>query len=136
VNVFGAFREATMVPTKLLLVDDEEDFVSALAERLRFRHFDTRVATSGEAGLKEIQKERPDIVLLDYRMPGLDGTETLTEIRAKYPSIDVIIVTGGVDGEVGEESLKAGATDYVVKPVDIEILMDKLQDIREKRGLG
>ena len=124
-----------MIRAKLLLVDDEEEFTSVLAERLSFRNFDTRVATSGEAALLEIEKARPDIVLLDYKMPGMDGMETLAQIKAKDPSIDVIILTGGVDREVGAESLRAGASHYVVKPVDIEILLHKVQDITERRGL-
>ncbi len=124
-----------MIRAKLLLVDDEEEFTSVLAERLSFRNFDTRVATSGEAALLEIEKARPDIVLLDYKMPGMNGMETLAQIKAKDPSIDVIILTGGVDREVGAESLRAGASHYVVKPVDIEILLHKVQDITERRGL-
>ncbi|MBW1739856.1 MAG: response regulator [Deltaproteobacteria bacterium] len=124
-----------MMPPKLLLVDDEEDFISALAERLRIRNYDTRIVTSGEAALLEIQKERPDIVLLDLKMPGMGGMETLMNIKAKDSSIDVIMVTGSVNSQVGEEALKAGATAHMVKPFDIENLMDKLQDIRKKRGL-
>jgi len=123
------------MPPKLLLVDDEEDFISALAERLRIRNYDTRIVTSGEAALLEIQKERPDIVLLDLKMPGMGGMETLMNIKAKDSSIDVIMVTGSVNSQVGEEALKAGATAHMVKPFDIENLMDKLQDIRKKRGL-
>ena len=61
----------TTIPTKLLLVDDEEDFISALAERLRIRNYDTKLATSGEAAMLMIQQERPDIVLLDLKMPGM-----------------------------------------------------------------
>ncbi len=121
-----------MIRAKLLLVDDEEDFVFALAERLRFRRYDTRAATSGEAALSEIEKERPDIVVLDLKMPGMGGMEVLREIKARDPSIDVIMLTGSVDREVGEVALKAGATDHIVKPIDIEDLLVKLQDIGEK----
>ena len=124
-----------MIRTKLLLVDDEEDFVFALAERLRFRKYDTRAATSGEAALSEIEKERPDIVVLDLKMPGMGGMEVLKEIKTRDPSIDVIILTGSVDSEIGEIALRAGATYHIVKPMDIEDLMQKLQDIEKQRDL-
>jgi two-component system response regulator CpxR len=128
-------REVAMNRTKLLLVDDEEDFVFALAERLRFRKYDTRAATSGEAALSEIEKERPDIVVLDLKMPGMGGMEVLREIKTRDPSIDVIMLTGSVDSEIGEIALRAGATYHIVKPMDIEDLMKKLQDIEKQRGL-
>jgi len=111
-----------MIPTKLLLVDDEEEFVSALAERLRIRKYDVRVVTSGEAALIEINTERPDIVLLDLKMPGMDGMETLKKIKVTDPSIHVIMVTGSVDTQAGAQSLKAGATFHMVKPFDIDAL--------------
>jgi two-component system response regulator CpxR len=121
--------------TKLLLVDDEEDFVFALAERLRFRKYDTKAATSGVAALSEIEKERPDIVVLDLKMPGMGGMEVLREIKTRDPSIDVIMLTGSVDSEIGEIALRAGATYHIVKPMDIEDLMQKLQNIEKQRDL-
>lgn len=122
--------------TKVLLVDDEEDFISALAERLRMRQYDTRVASSGEAALLEIEHESPHIVLLDLKMPGMGGMEALKKIKIKDPSIDVIIVTGSLDSLVGEAAIGAGATHHMVKPIDFEHLTDKLHDIVNKRDLG
>lgn len=124
------------IPTKLLLVDDEEDFISALAERLRIRNYDASLATSGEAAMLLIQRDRPDIVILDLKMPGMGGMQTLKQIKAKDPTIDVIMVTGSVDSKVGESALSAGATDHLVKPFDIKSLVEKIQDIRKKRGLN
>jgi DNA-binding NtrC family response regulator len=123
-----------MIPTKVLLVDDEEDFISALAERLAMRQYETKVANSGKAALSEIQKERPDVVLLDLKMPGMSGMETLAEIKAQDPTIEVIMVTGSVDSQIGDSALKAGATDHLVKPFDINALVEKLEDIVKKRG--
>lgn len=124
-----------MIHARVLLVDDEEDFVSALAERLRFRNYDTEFAISGEAALLEIEKQRPDIVLLDYKMPGMDGMETLKKIKANDPSIEVIIVTGSLDNAIGETATRAGATYHMVKPLDIEDLLEKLQEIRQRHAL-
>lgn len=126
-----------MIRSKLLLVDDEKDFILALAERLRLRDYDVRVATNGEAALSEVQKERPDIVLLDLKMPGMSGLEILKKIKAGDPSIEVIMLTGSIsiDGKSGEEGRRAGAADYMVKPIDIEDLIEKLKDIEKKCGL-
>jgi len=123
-----------MISTKVLLVDDEADFISALAERLRIRDYETRCANSGTEALLEIEKESPDVVLLDLKMPGMSGMETLVKIKARDPSIDVIMVTGSVDGQIGESAIEAGAADHMVKPFDIEVLMTKIQDIMRKRG--
>jgi CheY-like chemotaxis protein len=120
---------------KVLLVDDEEDFISALSERLRMRNYDTKVATSGEAALSEIEEDRPHIVVLDLKMPGIGGMETLIKIKAIDPSIDVIMLTGSLDSEVGETALRAGASFHVVKPIDIEDLTGKLEHIKQERGL-
>ena len=117
-----------MIPTKLLLVDDEEEFVTALAERLRIRKYDVRVVTSGESALLAIDEERPDIVLLDLKMPGMDGMETLKRIKATDPSIHVFMVTGSVDALAGKQSLKAGATFHMVKPFDIETLCANIRE--------
>ena len=124
-----------MIPTRVLLVDDEVDFISALAERLRIRDYETRLANSGATALLEIEKESPDVVLLDLKMPGMSGMETLVKIKAQDPSIEVIMVTGSVDTQVGESALNAGASDHMVKPFDIETLMEKIQDIMRKRDL-
>ena len=125
-----------MNPAKLLLVDDEEDFTSALSERLRMRNYEAKAVASGESALLEISNERPDVVLLDLKMPGMDGLEALREIKARDPSIHVIMVTGSVDENVGEEAMEAGASNYLVKPLDIEDLVSMLEDIREKESSG
>jgi DNA-binding NtrC family response regulator len=123
-----------MNPIKLLIVDDEEEFTSALAERLRLRHYNTRVASNGEVAVGKIQEERPDIVLLDLHIPGMSGLEILTRIQAMDASIQVIILTGSV-GDIAELTMRAGAIDHMIKPVDIENLLEKLQGIQQMLGL-
>jgi two-component system response regulator CpxR len=127
-------KKSGMNRPKLLIVDDEKEFTFTLAERLRLRNYHTKVAADGEAALEEIRKERPDIVLLDLHIPGMSGLEILTNIKANDASIEVIIVTGSV-GDIGDVTLQAGAHDYMIKPVDIENLLEKLQEIQQKRAL-
>lgn len=127
-------KSGTMTPVKLLIVDDEEEFTSTLAERLRLRHYDTRVASDGEVAVDKIQEERPDIVLLDLHIPGMSGLEILTRIKAMDASIQVIILTGSV-GDIAELTMKAGAVDHMIKPVDIEDLLEKLQGIEQGPGI-
>jgi DNA-binding response OmpR family regulator len=119
---------------KLLLVDDEKRFVSTLSNRLRLRNFDTKVATDGEAALAEIRKEQPDIVLLDLRMPGISCLEILDRIKSWNSGIEVIILTGQGDIQTCKDGLKAGAADLIVKPIDIENLIEKIQNIMKKSG--
>ena len=125
-----------MTRTKLLLVDDEEDFISALSERLRLRNFETNVAQSGAEALVEIERERPDIVLLDLKMPGMDGMEALEKIKGLDASIEVIMVTGSVDRAIGEAALKAGASGHIIKPIDIDDLLAKVRELEKAHGLG
>jgi CheY-like chemotaxis protein len=119
---------------KLLIVDDEKEFTATLAERLALRQYDTRVASDGEAALAKIQEERPDIVLLDLHIPGMNGLEILARIKAIDASIQVIILTGSV-GDIAELTMRAGAVEHMIKPVDIENLLEKLQGIQEMLGL-
>ena len=123
-----------MSVTKLLIVDDEEEFTSTLAERLRLRNYDTRIASDGKVAVAKIQEERPDIVLLDLHIPGMSGLEILTRIKAMDASIQVIILTGSV-GDIAELTMKAGALGHMIKPVDIEDLLEKLQGIQQMLGL-
>lgn len=120
---------------KLLLVDDEERFVSTLAERLRLRSCNTRIATSGSAALDEIKKEQPDIVLLDLKMPGMDGLEVLEKIKTEYPKIVVIMLTGQGDTQSCQDMFNAGASDCIVKPIEINNVMDKIKEIMETHDL-
>ena len=125
-----------MTEWKVLLVDDEEDFVATLAERLRLRDINTRVATDGVAALQCIESERPHVVVLDVMMPQLGGLDVLHRIKKDYPEIQVILLTGRGSAKEGIEGMRLGAFDYLMKPVKIEELIAKMADAVEASGLG
>jgi DNA-binding NtrC family response regulator len=110
----------------VLLVDDEAEFVSTLAERLELRGYQVRTAGSGEAALEALQQALPQVVVLDVRMPGMDGLEALDTIRARYPDLPVIMLTGYGSTRDGIEGMRRGAFDYLVKPIDIDALTVKI----------
>jgi DNA-binding NtrC family response regulator len=127
-------KEELMLGTRLLIIDDEEPFVAALGRRLEHRNITVLVAYSGEDGLKKLD-ENPDtdVVLLDVKMPGMNGIETLRRIRAAHPLVEVIMLTGHATVETAIEGMKLGAFDYLMKPADFEKLMQKVQQAIEKR---
>ena len=112
---------------KILLVDDEEEFVTTLAERLELRGIQALVATDGEAALDLIETDPPQIVILDVMMPGLGGLEVLKRIKAQTPQIPVILLTGRGSTQEGIEGMQLGAADYLMKPINIEELIKKIQ---------
>ena len=119
----------------ILLVDDEPEFVESLAERLRIRGFTTAVAPDGARALELIRSQRFQGVVLDVMMPGMDGVETLRQIKKVDASLEVILLTGHARTEVALEGIQEGAFDYLIKPVDIDELSFRLQDACEKRAL-
>jgi DNA-binding NtrC family response regulator len=123
----------TLPQIKVLLVDDEVEFASALAERLRLRDFDTQAVSNAEDAVTAIRNNPPDIVLLDYRMPGTDGIGLLKIIKEINPAIEVIMLTGLQDTLSMEEGMKSGIFEYMIKPVDIGELMVKINLAQKKR---
>ncbi len=113
---------------RVLLVDDEKEFVSTLAERLSLRKIKTAIATDGNEALQIIESDCPDIVLLDLKMPGLDGLEVLKQIKAINKRIKVLILTGHGSTREGIEGMRLGAFDYLMKPIDIDDLILKLEE--------
>jgi two-component system, OmpR family, response regulator CpxR len=111
---------------KVLLVDDEPQFVEVLAERLVARGFNVQTALTGDEGLAKLQEQEADVVILDVQMPGRDGVETLREIKRIKPLIEVIMLTGHATIESGIQGLKLGAYDYLMKPTDTEDLVAKI----------
>jgi DNA-binding NtrC family response regulator len=123
-----------MIETRLLLVDDEEAFVAAMEKRLTMRNMKITAAYSGEEGLKKLS-EYPDIdvVLLDVKMPGMDGIATLREMKNQHPMIEVIMLTGHATVESAIEGMKLGAFDYLMKPCDIDELTAKVEEAKTKK---
>jgi len=115
-----------MEEMKVLLVDDEEEFVSTLAERLQLREITTFVATDGDEAIKIVATEKPSVVVLDIMMPGMGGLEVLRQIKRSHPHIQVILLTGRGSTTDGIKGMRLGAFDYLMKPVGIESLIQKM----------
>lgn len=122
-----------MEKIKILLVDDEKEFVETLSERIRMRDHDSAVALNGEQALKKIDDDLPDVVVLDLKMPGMDGMEVLRRIRKAYPKVQVIMLTGHGSEKDEEEARKLGVFEYLQKPIDIETLMKKVKKAYKKK---
>lgn len=119
----------------VLLVDDERDFLETLLKRLQKRRIKVTGANSGEEALK-ILKETPfDVVALDVRMPGMNGIQTLKEIKKIKPLVEVIMLTGHANLEIAVEGMEAGAFDYLMKPTDIDDLLYKLEDAFKRKNI-
>jgi len=119
---------------KILLIDDEESFVSALQKRLTSRKQNVVTAHDGEQGLKKLSAEGDvDVVLLDVKMPGMDGIATLKEIKRNYPLVEVIMLTGHATVESAIDGMRFGAYDYLMKPCDLEELMSKMKEATLKK---
>jgi CheY-like chemotaxis protein len=116
---------------KLLIVDDEAQFRATTKKILDRRGFDTFLAGSGEEAIEQLSAD-PDVVVLDIKMPGMDGHETLKEIKKKKPDLPVIMLTGHGDLPSAKEALKQGAFDYLAKPCDIDILAAKILEARRR----
>ncbi|MBU3949629.1 MAG: response regulator [Proteobacteria bacterium] len=118
---------------RLLLVDDEEDFRTTLAARLKRRNLDISDAGSGEDALELLKQKSFDVAIVDIKMPGMDGIETLRHIKKIDPLMEVILLTGHASIEAGIEGIKSGAYDYIIKPCNIDALLDKIEDAHRRR---
>ena len=111
---------------RVLLVDDEKDFIDVLAERLYARDFTTSKAYSGDEAMGLVREKEVDVVLLDVQMPLKDGVSVLKEIKAFNPLVEVIMLTGHSTVESAVEGMKIGAFDYLLKPTETKALVEKL----------
>lgn len=122
-----------MKSMNLLLVDDEERFLSTTKILLDKRGVHTLTASSGEEALKVLGGNRVDVVILDVKMPGMDGVDVLREVKRKYPLIEVIMLTGHASVESAVEGLKLGAFDYIMKPCNVPDMLDKVKEALGKK---
>lgn len=123
----------SQLATKVLLVDDEKEFVELMSQRLETRGLKVIAVTSGEEAVAMTQDRNLDVAVVDFAMPGIDGIETLKQIKEKRPDIEVIMLTGHGTIQSGIEAMKHGAIDYLEKPVDLNILMEKIRLAKQQR---
>lgn len=121
------------IPTKVLIVDDEKDFVEMFSLRLKGQGEHVSTAYSGKEALAVLEATGIDVVVLDIRMPGMDGIDTLKQIKAKYPLIEVILLTGHGSADTAVQGMKSGAFDYLMKPADFDDITEKLESARNRK---
>lgn len=117
---------------RVLFVDDEEELVGAVVERLELRKIAATGATSGEEALALLEKHSFDVVVLDVRMPGLGGLDVIKRIKSSHPGLEVVLLSGHGSSEDVEEGLRLGALDYLQKPVDLDNLIQILREATSK----
>jgi DNA-binding NtrC family response regulator len=118
---------------KVLLVDDEAEFSETLIKRMKKRNVNISGVRSGEEALEALDHSPVDVVILDVRMPGMDGIETLRGIKKRHPLVEVIMLTGHASVEVAVQGMEFGAFDYLMKPMQIDDLLYKIQDAYKQK---
>jgi DNA-binding NtrC family response regulator len=129
------YRFTSLAPPSVLLVDDEVSFVDTLAKRITKRELKVSLAYSGQEALDKLKEgtAKCDVIVLDVKMPGMDGIETLTAIKQAHPNVEVIMLTGHTTVESAIEGMQAGAFDYLMKPCDIDLLLAKIDRATMKK---
>lgn len=122
-----------MEAIQVMLVDDEVEFLETLIKRMKKRNVDISGVKSGEEALLALDQNQVDVVILDVRMPGMDGIEALKEIKRRHPLIEVIMLTGHASVEVAVQGMELGAFDYLMKPIDIDELLYKVEDAHKNK---
>lgn len=120
--------------TRLLIVDDEEEFVHTLSERLTMRDYDVTTALSGEEAIEKVKDYNFDVVILDVSMPGMSGVEALGQIKKIKPLIEVIMLTGHATVESAVDGMKLGALDYLLKPCKNDELIQKITAASDRKA--
>ena len=121
------------VPIKVLLVDDEKEFVDALCERIKLRSFESNVAYDGEQAIEIVSNQVPDIIVLDLNMPNLDGMEVIRVVKGKYPDVEIIVLTGYASIYSRIDVMLMGAFDFLEKPVDMNLLIETIHQAYKKK---
>ncbi|AQV00929.2 response regulator [Desulfococcus multivorans] len=116
----------------MMLVDDEERFLTTTQKLLNKKGYDVQIASSGQEALEILERKIIHVVILDVKMPGMDGIETLKQIKSRFPLVEVIMLTGHATVESAVDGLKSGATDYLMKPTGLEELIRKAEEAFEK----
>jgi DNA-binding response OmpR family regulator len=125
-----------MEQARILVVDDEKDYNETIVKRLSRRGFTTQSAFSGPEALGALATSEFDVMLLDIMMPGMDGIEVLREAKKRFPSVEVILLTGHASVESGVQGMAMGANAYLLKPVDFEELLTTIAQAHERKLLG
>jgi DNA-binding NtrC family response regulator len=118
---------------KVLLVDDEVDFLETLSERMRLRDMDVTTSASPLDAIKKVQEKDYDAIIMDLKMPQMDGLQLLKVLKEKNPDLQIILLTGHATVEKGIEAMKLGATDFLEKPVDLNVLTEKIHKAQAKK---
>jgi DNA-binding NtrC family response regulator len=124
-----------MAEDRILIVDDEPDFVTALAKRLRAHGWEADTAGDGTEALAKVTEEEFTAIVLDLKMPGFDGLETLRRLKKLNPDLQIILLTGHGSIREGVEAMKHGALDFLEKPADFDALLEKIEAAKAKRML-
>ena len=118
---------------KILIVDDEQDFLETILKRLKARKIEVTGVNTGIKALEFVDNHDVDVIVLDVKMPGMDGIETLREIKKKKPLVEVIMLTGHASVESGIQGMQLGAFDYVMKPVALDELLEKVRQAYDRK---
>jgi DNA-binding NtrC family response regulator len=116
-----------MSELKVLLVDDEEELVSTLVERLEYRQIKAEFLLNGAAAIQRMREAKFDVVVLDLKLPGISGIETMRVIKKEHPGVPIILITGH-GSPLSDDDMPKGAFDYLPKPIDLEILVQKIRE--------
>jgi DNA-binding NtrC family response regulator len=128
------FKGGLYMKTRVLIVDDEEEFVQALSERLTIRDYDVTTSLSGEDAIEKLKHYNFDVIILDVAMPGMDGIEALRNIKGIKPLIEVIMLTGHATVSSAVDGMKLGAFDYLMKPCETKELIAKINAAFERKS--